>query len=251
MWVRGALRRPGRGVSICIGLVATALATTSALVAADSLATLFEADAKARWGTTDIMVFSPGEAVMDESLARLAGVEGGGRSDGWAERLVLDGVADFEGKQEPATKILGLSPDEPDLTEPLTGSGQLDYLTLGADEVIVNERLAERTGVDIGDTLRLVVAAPEWVEELGGERERTHDPAAFEWRPVVTGIAEDRSAADFGRTPNVVARMDSVQRVTRMPGKCTALYVSAAEPGRDEAEDVIEDSRRSIARSGW
>jgi putative ABC transport system permease protein len=226
---------------ICLGLVATALATSSALVAADSLATLFEADAEAQWGTTDILVFSPGEAVMDESMARFVGVEGGDLSDGWAERLILDGVADFEGKQEPATQVLGLSADEQDLTSPLTGAGHLDPLTLEADEVIVNERLTERLGLAIGDELGLVISSPEWVEELGGERELTHDPATYEWRPVVAGIAEDRSAADFARTPNVITRMDSLQRVAEMPGKASALYVSSPEPGRDAAEDVIEE----------
>ena len=241
VWVRGALRRPSRGLLISIGLVATALATSSALVAADSLATLFVADAEAQWGTTDILVFEPGEAVMDESLARFVGVEGGDLSDGWAERLVLDGVATFEGDQEPATRVLGLSADEQDLTAPLTGTGHLEFLTLEADEVIVNERLVERLDLEIGDTFDVVVASPQWVEDLGGERELEHDAAANEWRPTIAGIADDVSAADFGRTPNVITRMDSLQRITEMPGKASALYVSAAEPGRDEAEDVIEE----------
>jgi ABC-type lipoprotein release transport system permease subunit len=240
LWVRGALRRPGRGLLVAAGLLATALATVAALVAADSLERLFIADARAQWGTVDVVAFTPGEAVIDEGLSRIASIEAGSRPDGWAGRLILDAVAVEGGYREPAAKLFGLSVDEQQLTDPLVGRGHTDYVTLGPEDVIVNERLAERMEIEIGDTLSLTVAAPEWVEEVGAQMV-THEAEAFPWQPTVTGIAEDRSVADFGRTPNILARLDTVQRIAQLPGKVTALYISARVPGRDEAEEVAED----------
>lgn len=230
-----------RGLLVSAGLLATALATVAALVAGDSLERLFVSDAVAQWGDVDVMVLQPGEATIEEGTARFAAVEGAGRSDGWSGRLVLDAVATSGSRREPAVRVLGLSAEEKTLTPPLMGEGQLDYLTLEPEQVIVNRRLAERSGVSVGDRIDLVIAAPETSEEVTGGGEKIQEAAAHTWRPTVVGVADDVGLADSGRTPNVITRLDSLQRITNLPGRVSALYVSARAEGRDEADELAED----------
>ena len=241
-WLRGAVRRPLRGVLVGAGIALMAVATVAALVAGDTLETLFLEDARARWGDTDVLVVQPGEALVEESLARLAGVEGGATAAGWAGRLVLDATAAVAGRREPQARVLGLSAEEQTMPggARFEGRGFLDLLLLGPDEVIVNARLAERVGADVGDPIDLVLAVPEHVVDGAGSTELTIEPRAVSWRPTVVGIAEDRAVADLGRTPNVLARLDAVQRAADVPGFVSALHVASSQPGADASEALAE-----------
>jgi putative ABC transport system permease protein len=239
-WVRGALRRPGPGLLVVVGLLVMTVATVASLVAADSLETLFLADAEAQWGQVDVLVSSP-EGLLDEGAASFAAREGGAAAAAWAPRLTLDGIAAAGGRREPLARVLGLGSEEALFGTALTGVGRVDVLDLEPDEVIVNARMARRIGVDVGDPIRLVISVPEVVERWrdGRERSRT-DAHAVVWEPEVVGIADDAGVADLHRTANVLARRDVLQLVTGLRGKVSALHVAAREPGRDAAEELID-----------
>ena len=239
LWVRAALRRPGRALLVVAGLVAMSTATVAALVAADSLESLFVRDVEAQWGDVDVVVASPRDAVFDESTGRAAAIEGAGPGGRWANRLLLDAVVSgAPGRREPRARVLGVSAEERSFGRPLTGDGQVDPVFLEPDEVIVNRRLAERLQADVGDPLEVVLAVPELVEREIDGAETRFDPHVETWAVTVAGIADDAGVADFGRTPNVLARLDAVQRVALLEGKVSALHVAAPAPGRDAAEEV-------------
>ena len=239
LWSRAALRRPLRGLLIVAGLLAMSVVTVAAMVAGDALETLFIADARAQWGAVDVVVARPGDAVIDESTAVTAGLQGAGADAAWAPRLVLDTVVTTgRGRFESQSQVLGLSAEEASFSAPLTGSGKVDPVLLAPDEVILNHRIATRLQAGIGDEVELVIAVPEVVEREPNRPERAFDPRAERWTATVAGIADDTGVADFGRTANVLARLDSLQRVAILPGKVTALYVGAPQPGRDAAEEM-------------
>jgi putative ABC transport system permease protein len=239
LWVRAALRRPGRGLLVLAGIVAMAVSTVAALVAGDSLEALFAADARARWGAVDVVVAPADGGPMEESLARLVTTADRGRARAAAPRLVLDALARSGGAREPDAQVLGLGEEERTFAAPLTGDGVVELGRLGPDEVVVNRRIAERLGVAIGDAVDLVVAVPELVEERpDGTRERS-DARAQRWSPVIAGVADDAGVADLGRRATVLTRRDTLQRVTGLEGRVSALHAAAAEDGREAAEALI------------
>ncbi|MPY98008.1 MAG: FtsX-like permease family protein [Actinophytocola sp.] len=183
LWVRGALRRPGRGLLVVGGLLAMVLTVAAAVVGSDTLRQVFVADASAQWGTVDVTVSAPGN------------------------------------------QLLGLSSEERTFGEPLSGTGTLRTELLGQHKVIVNDRLARRLGLSLGDRLTLTIAVPhtEW-DTSDGRVLRERDAAAVPWRVSVAGIAADTGVADLGRTANVLARLDATQRATGLPGKVSALH---------------------------
>lgn len=242
LWARAALRRPGRGLLVVAGLLAMSVATVASLVAADSLERLFVADARAQWGAVDVVTLRPGDAFIDHSTAIQAAVDGPGPEAPWASRLILDAVAAAPGTsdREPQARVIGVNAEERQLTDPMTGRGTVDPLELGPEEVLLSRRLAGRIDARVGDRVQLVIAVPERVERQPNALDRTFDPRVVRWQPTVAGIAADEGVADFGRTPNVVTRLDTLQRVTELPGKITGLYVSAPAAGADAAEEVVE-----------
>ena len=237
-WVRAAWRRPGRGLALVIGVMAMTVATVASLVAADSLERLFVEDAKARWGVVDVVTFQPGNPLIGASTATFAATQAlTAEGDRWASRLLLDGVLDSGTvATQPLVTVIGVSADEQVFADPLTGNGQTDPLWLGPEEVVVNRRLAERAGVAVGDRVPLVLSIPEHTDP--DEPDITHDPRVVEWRPTVAGVADHTGVADFGRTANVVTRLDTLQRITDLPNLVSALHVAVPEAGRDAAEAV-------------
>ncbi len=252
LWLRAAVRRPGRALALVLGLVVMHVATVAALVGGAALETLFIADAEARFGPVDIAVVQPGQAVMSESLARFAGNEAGGVLAANGVRLDLDAVAAGpdtgpDADPVPDTRVLGISAEDVALG-PLDGDGRLDVLALGPDEVVVNRRLAERAALDVGDTLELAIAVPAHTDP--DEDLRTIDARVTTWTAQVAGIAEDAGLADDGRTANVLTRLDTLQRVTDLQGLVSALLASIEEPGRDAADDAVEVVAGEAGRLG-
>lgn len=252
-WLRGAVRRPGRGLLVVVGLWAMTVAVVAALVAADTLDDLFVEDARARSGAVDVAVTSVEGPFLDEGLARSVGAEGEALSARWSPRLVLDAVASTDDendatRREPFVQLIGVTADEQRLTAPLTGAGVTDPLRLGPDEVLVNRRLAERVGVEPGDPLDLVIAVPALTERnRSGRVTEEREPVAVPWRVTVRGVADDKGLADAGRAPVALTRLDALQRTTDLRGKVTGLYAASAEPGEEGAEALI-DAYRPITR---
>ena len=239
LWVRGALRRPGRGLLVVLGLLAMHVATVASLVGGSALERLFVEDARAQWGPIDVVTFRPGEPLISESLVRFAATEGAQLGDRWAGRLILDAVASGgPGQREPDARLLGVSADEIDIGAPMTGEGQTDPLLLGPDGVLLGRRLADRIDVGTGDRVGFVVAIPEHTDPDDEDLELP--PRVVRWDATVEGIADDTGLVDFGRTPNALTRLDTLQRITGLPGLVSALYLDTPDDGRDAAEAVTE-----------
>lgn len=240
LWLRGAVRRPGRGLLVLAGLLATVLAVSAAAVATDTLKQVLVADAEAQWGSVDVTVGAPGGQLMDEGLARMVGSEA--RARAWAGRLTLPAVARHADTRDPHARLIGVSEEERSFAEPLTGSGTLRTAALGADEVILNARLARRLGADIGDRIELRVAVPRTEWRTSADRlTRERDAAAVRWSVSVMGVADDAGVADLGRTANVLARLDAAQRALGLQGKVSALHAAAMEDASAATDRLVSD----------
>ena len=248
-WLRAAARRPGRAAALVIGLVVMHVATVAALVGGSALESLFAADVEARFGPVDVAVVRPGAALLPESLARFAGHEGGGATAARGVRLELQAVAAGpHAATEPDTRVLGISAEDVARGHGLAGEGLLEPLDLGPGEVILNQRLAGRVGAIVGEPVTLTLAVPAHSDPH--DEARTIDARVLTWTPVVAGIAADDGLADDGRTPNVLTRLDTLQRVSDLPGLVSALLVTAPGPGRDAADDVVEAFATGAGRLG-
>lgn len=240
LWLRGAVRRPGRGLLVVGGLLAMVLAVVASAVATDTLKRVLAADAQAQWGSVDVTVGAPGGQLMDEGLTRLVGSEA--RARAWAGRLTLPAVADHADVGEPHARLLAVSEEERSFAEPLTGSGTLRTAELGADEVILNERLARRLSVATGARIEVRVAVPhtEW-RTSSDHLIRDRDAAAVPWSVTVAGVADDAGLADLGRTANVLVRLDAAQRVLGLEGKVSALHAAAMDETPAATDRLVSD----------
>jgi putative ABC transport system permease protein len=251
LWVRGAVRRPGRGLLVVGGLAAMSLTTVGALVAADSLETLFVADARAQWPDVDVAVTRPGEPVFGQGAASFVARGGTRTARAWTTRLILPVVATAYRDRRETAQLLGLSSQERQFGLPRARSGTTDLAELGPDEVVVNGRLAERLGVRVGDHIGLVIAVPELVRRDANFNETGRRRAfAALWDPRIAGIAADEKVADLARAPNLYAPLNQIQRVTRLDGQISALHAATRLPGGKAADRLVEDYEAEARRIG-
>lgn len=249
LWVRAAVRRPGRGLLVVGGLLAMVLAVAAAAVATDTLKQALVADAEAQWGSVDVTVGAPGGQLMDEGLGRLMGSEA--RARAWAGRLTLPTVAGYADARDPHARLIGVSEEERSFAEPLTGTGILRTADLGADEVILNARLAGKLGVTAGDRIELRIAVPHTEWRTSADRlTRERDAAAVLWPVSVVGVADDAGVADLGRTANVLARLDTAQRVLGLEGKISSLHAAAADETPAATDQLVSDLDENAEQLG-
>ena len=240
LWVLGALRRPARAVAIVATLVVMTFTTIAALVAGDTLDRLFAADFRAEWGAVDVEARSA-DGLMNEGLARFLAAGADDAATAGAPRLLLGGVASVEGRREPDTLVLGLGAEEREFPPLQRVAGAVDVLALGPDDVIVNERLAERLDLTVGQSLSLLLAVPEVNERPAGEqRRRLRDASARRFTLNVAGIVADAGVADLHRTPNVLLRRDVLQRLSDLPGKVSVLHLAARDDSEDASDDLVD-----------
>lgn len=241
LWQRATLRRLRRGATIVLSLAMMSTATVGALVGGDTLGRLFIADAEAEWGSVDVEVRSAEAAVIDESLARMVVVEAGAAVTAGAPRLILQGVARGQASRE-RVLVLGLGSEESQFPRlrPLAGIG--DPVRLDGSGAIVNQRLAQRLGLEVGQSVTLTVAAPEWREQLPTRAApRVHPPQTREVTVSIDGVVADIGVADLHRTPNVLMRRDVLQRTTGLGNRVTAVHLTSARPGGRAAEAVVDE----------
>src|SRR4051812_33077281 len=215
-----------------------AVATIGALVAADGLSRLFDRDAAAEWGAVDVEGHAARDSVFDDSLGRFLVTRAGARITAGAPRLVLRAAVGSEDGL-----VLGLGaeehgfPDTPAVEQ------------LGADQALVNSRLARRLRLHPGDRVRVVIAVPEWNEP------RSDSSTPFKHRATtarltltVAGVVADRGVADLHRTPNLLMTRSALQRATGLvPGKSTVLDLHLRTPGRKPSDDLV-DALDPVAR---
>ncbi|MFN2538735.1 MAG: ABC transporter permease [Mycobacteriales bacterium] len=242
LWLRAALRRPGRAVAAVVMAVVMALATQTSLVAADSLARLFTSDAASEWGAVDVEARSSRTSLFDDSAGRAVGEEAGPLSPRWAPRLLLAAVVLHGDRVETHGEILGLGPEDQAFPPLVAERGSVDWLRLDADQALVNDRLARRLHLGVGDPLTVVVAVPEWRERMAS-RDTTvrHLATTVRLSFRVAGVLADRGTADLHRTSNVVVSRDVLQRRTGLlPGKSTVLHLAARSHDKDDAKALID-----------
>jgi putative ABC transport system permease protein len=242
LWLRAARRRPTRALAAVVMAVVMTVATVSALVAGDSLARLFHADAAAEWGAVDVEARSARTAVFDDSVGRLLGVEAEPLAVRWAPRLILPAVASHDGRAEPTTQVLGLGAEDQSYPALQAIEGAREWLRLGPESVLVNQRLARRLTLSVGDELALVVAVPEWTERvISRDTSIKHVARTVRLSFSVAGIVANRDAADLHRTPNVIVSRDILQRRTDLlPARSTVLHLTAARHDRGAAKQLID-----------
>ena len=245
-WIKGAVRRPTRAAVVVVTLIVMTVGVVSALVAADSLEQLFVADAQALWGDVDVEVTSGAGATFGEGLARTVGAEAAADSPRWAPRLILRAVAEAGGRLNADAVVMGLGPEE-QMYRPLTAlDGKADVRRLDPDEVLLNARLAQHLGVDVDDTVTLVVAVPEvHLDQPGSSVTERRPPRAVELTGTVAGVVVDAHVGDLGRTPNVLLRRDALQRRLDLEGQVTHLHMTAAEDA-DSLIRVLDPLLRDV-----
>ena len=250
-WLRGALRRPLRAAVVIATVTVMTVGVVGALVAGDSLERLFVADAYAEWAGVDVEVTADDNAVFEEGLGRAVGVEAAETSPRWAPRLVLRSVVEHGDAREADALLLGVGAEEQSYPPLQAVSGSNDPLTLDPDGVLLNARIAERLGADVGDDLELLIAVPEVYEDVPGrDTRRRREPVTIETSVRVAGVVTDAGVADLHRTPNVIMRRDSLQRVTDLEGQVTVLQLSAAAPGEAAADALVRKIQPLLRQTG-
>lgn len=235
-WIKGAVRRPVRAFVVVVTLVVMTVGVVGALAAADTLEQLFVADAEVMWGEVDVEVTSAEGATFDETAARRIGIDAGEHSNAWAPRVIVRAVVASGGHRDADTVVLGLGGEERAFETLRRVAGSAEVLRLKPEEVIVNERLARRVRLAVGDTLQMVIAVPTILEdEPGSDIPRRRPPEAVRFAPRIAGIVKNTGVADLGRTPNVLLRRDALQRVVDLRGQVTHLHMAAAT----DADDLI------------
>jgi putative ABC transport system permease protein len=256
-WLRGALRRPVRAVAVVAGLAVMSVATVGSLVAGDALDQLFLADAAAEWGAVDLEARAADDAVHELSTGRLLGVEGAPAIRAAAPRLLLQAVVaaapadgadeagaggeEGEGAGVPGVGLLGLGAEEQGFPPLEAVAGTADVLRLAPDEVVVNERLARRLGLAVGDDVAVTAAVPRWLEDVATQGDPiVHPPFALRLELTVAGIAADRGTADLHRTPNAMVRRDVLARAAGLDGRVTVTHLRVAGSGPAAAEAGVD-----------
>lgn len=239
VWLRGAWRQRARAIVVVLTLAVMTVGTTAALVAGDSLEQLFIEDARAEWGDVDVEVTNPGDGVFSLSRGRFIAVESGPAVGAWAPRLILPTVATLGDRTQPDGLVLGLPPEDQFFPPMEAIAGSVAYLELEPGQVIVNDRLARRLDLEVGDQLDLVVGVPQVVlrEESDDEILTVRDAVSVDTTVEVAGIAADRRVADLHRTPNVLMRLDQLQRLTALDTRVNVLHLGATD-------DTVEAARR-------
>ena len=242
LWLRGARRRARRAVAIVAALTVMAVATTAALVAGDLLEALFLADAEAEWGYVDVEVRAADNSVFEESLVRQLAVEAGGLSVAAASRLLLPATVAAGTEREPGVLLMGVGPEEATFPALVALHGEHEPTLLGPADVLVNERLAGRLDLALGDDVTVWPAVPTWSVDVLGRRDPVvHDAFAPRLTLTVAGVLADVGTADLHRTPNAIMRIDVLQGLAGLENLVTVTHLAAATPDRDGAEALVED----------
>lgn len=215
-------RRPAQTLLIIAGLLVSSLVMSAALVAGDSMESLFLENTYSAWGPIDVAVGSISGVPFPESLAEEVRSDEAVRSlsDGASVRLVLRGTVENPGakQREPSVQIIGVDP----LQESTLGTLAMDQgrSEISGATVVINARLAKRLDAKPGTTLQVLAR--------GGDAQ----PVAMTLE--VGGVAHDRGLADNGRSPNVFADIEEVRKASRLAGMVNVLVLSAPGEVRDE-----------------
>ena len=227
-----------RAAVVILTLVLMTVGAVGALVAGDTLDQLFISDAEATWGEVDVEVTSGETGMFEESAARRLGTAVIADTGVVAPRMILRTIVESTTSQRAKAVMMGLGAEEQSWSHLRSVEGTDDVLLLAPNQVIVNERLAERLDLQVGSPLAFLIAVPEvLVDQSGTDVPLRVPPKAVDFRAVVSGVVADTGTADLGRTPNVLMRRDALQQAVGFKGFITHFHMSTD----GDADDLIRE----------
>ncbi|MBW3588820.1 MAG: FtsX-like permease family protein [Actinobacteria bacterium] len=219
--LRDFKRRPSQTTLVVIGLLIASLVIAGSLVAADSLEGLFVENVHQAWGPVDLQVGTLSGAPFQASKANAILEDPKVRSlaDAGAARLEIRAAAESP-THETSEARAGLIGIDFDADEAVFGKFQpVTPLTeLGANQVVINQRLADILGVSPGDPINFAAISP------AGE--------PFVLQSTVHAVVADSEKANWKRQPNAFIRLSDLQEVARVPGQVNQVLLSAKGPPR-------------------
>ena len=225
---------------IVAALAVMATATIGALLGSDLLERLFIDDARAEWGAVDVEVTAEDNAVIDGAVARRLIQQAGPAASAAAPRLLLAATAGTETARVADVLLLGLGPDEVHFPAMTAVEGWADPTTLAFDEVLLNQRLADRLGAGVGDDVTLWPAVPQWSEDVARRRDPLVHGAVTPELPLrVVGVVANEGTADLHRTPNAMMNEIALQRAGFLGDRFTVVHLTAQTRDREGADALL------------
>lgn len=239
--LRDFLRRPTQTVLLAAGLLVASLVMAAALVASDGIRGLFFENVYRSWGPVDVEVTTFTGSPFDESLAAVVledprVIEA---SDGRALRMRIPTVTEAPEQQtrESRVNLIGIDGAADASLGPIDPS-DTSAVAPGGDRTFINERLADRLGVEVGDPL-VFVASP-----VG----RT-----FTLELRVARIVPNEGKVDYERSANAFVDINTLRRASGLAGGNQILLSArgtAIEPANNpESRELIAAVSAAVART--
>ena len=174
--IRNVVRRPGEAALVVGGtLLATALITASFIIG-DSFGSSIRGLAIDRWGPTDELVLVPSPDQLPDAVARVETLPpdlvDGVLGASWLDAAVASAGTDR--KVSPDVTVMEVDPAlaVAYTDDPLVAGGDPSGL-LPADQIVLNERLADDLGADVGDQVEVFISGSPTSFEVAAVRPAT------------------------------------------------------------------------------
>lgn len=245
MGLRNIPRRPAQTVLIVIGLMLSTMIIAAALGTGDTIDYSATLETYNLLGTADELVVASSaddgsgsiqssltEHIPQDAADRIdAEFAGSGLVDGVMPVLIesvpvalIEGGIPAEGadlmtlvsedrvvQSEPAVNLVGIDPARLDQFGgvQVAGGGTVDFSTLGADQIVISEKLAGKLGAEVGDVIAFTFANRGYFLEVAAVA--VDSPLSGQFDTV---------------TPGMVMQLDRLQSLTGRTGQITTVAVS-------------------------
>ncbi|GMW02407.1 MAG: hypothetical protein AMXMBFR84_35430 [Candidatus Hydrogenedentota bacterium] len=223
------------------GTAVASMILTGALVVGDSVDHTLKTFALQRLGSVEYAIASF-ERIFDQESSEALGKS---ISAPVAPVLALRGMALYQdpssGGRTQINRAQVIGVDETFWTFGDSGS-----LNLGRREAVVDERVASRLGVNVGDMIALRIPTPGLLSRdapLSSREEESSQRANF----TVAHVASDRGMGQFSLAPsqippyNVFVRLADLQELSDSPEQVNLMLVGAG-PSQSEVESALKAS---------
>jgi putative ABC transport system permease protein len=259
IWTRatGLVRRAWRATVVLAALAALAAGVGMAVVSA-GLRTATAYDRFAAFADVpDLLVnLCPPDADPESP----DGIEACYSYDAAAERQVIEALPEVEHAARGSFRGLTVAPaDDPSDTTVATGvvlydpglppstAGRSQIVTgraaSAADEVVLNEVMADRSGLEVGDEVVVTFWAPEETGSLEGDASTFHGPTVEAEVVGITRSLTDLAASHVGSGANDASAVGiplEMARATTEAGGLTGVLVEATDDDAEAARVAIE-----------
>jgi putative ABC transport system permease protein len=255
MGLRNIPRRPAQTIIIIVGLMLSTLIISAAFTTGDTVDYSITNRSYELLGHADVVILRDGEEgapveitstipqdVNDDLRAAIKDLNDP-NIDGYLPMLFEPvPVLNPESRQsEPIVTFTGIDAGStegfPDVISAISGQ-QLQIAALAADEVYLNESLADEIATEPGDTVSV------FVQNL---------PHDF----TVVDVVEDTfltGVGDFGATAGLVTRLETVQSIFQLEGEVSIIAISnrgGIRDGIEASDQVVTTLENVIAEAGY